>query len=441
MLQGTYRRLLKRRTSGRDRAPEETRDGSSSTTAQRKKEEKTPLAIELLKRPDSINPQALCPIFTKLPRELREQIWDQALTFYEDLDNLYIINDRVARPGQAAPLRVAVNLFLTCRFIYIETFLKPFLVNPIAVFDGDTRDIPQANPLTRATWDPLTCSKLKLWQFANISSVEMTVQQYMLEGGTLERVARLVGTIGRHKGYESRGYTTQGYASFIEPKALENDAGEPSENLLIGRKITHLKLRMNRTDWWSWSSRPEDCERDLSDRLRLEPMINVTCIMAKPENSLAMTRGYEARKAGHEPNFELDEFEKQGRWGLQIGKYWPDLLTLDLVLETFACKKAQLDYVVQCAKLWTFPLEDGYQLSWNRKEEVVRWRGAQSYAYHDMESWLTGQNTFRTTKAEDPALIKWRPTTEEDPEGQEFIIRTLTFERKRNEDRFTPSRT
>ncbi|KAI1144223.1 hypothetical protein F5Y05DRAFT_364060 [Hypoxylon sp. FL0543] len=440
MLQDTYRRLRNRRSSGRDRRPEGSRYSSSGSTAQLKKEQKTPLAIELLKRPASINPQALCPIFAKLPRELREQIWDLALTRYEDLNNLYNIKDRVARPGQAAPLRIAVKLLLTCRAIYVESFLKPFLLNPMAVFDGDAVDIPGRNPLTRATWDPLTCYKLKFWQFANISSVEITAQQFTLEGGTLERVARLVGTRERHKGYESRGYTIAGYPSFVEPKESRNDAGEPSKNLLIGRKITHLKLRMNRTDWWSWSSHPADCESTPSDRLRLEPMINVTDIEAKPENNLAMTIGYEARKAGREPDFGLDDFEKQGRWGLQIGEYWPDLVTFELVLETFACKKAQLDYVVQCAKLWSFPLNDRYQLSWNGKEDAVRWRGAQLYDHDDAEWWSFEQNTFRSTKAEDPTLIQWRPTTEDDSAGQEFIIRTLTFERKRNEDHFGRSR-
>ncbi|KAI1410097.1 hypothetical protein F5Y13DRAFT_76896 [Hypoxylon sp. FL1857] len=395
-----------------------------------------PLAIALLGRSDPINPQSLSPLFNKLPRELRELLWRFALQRYEDLDNLYDINDRVARPGQAGPLKVATELLLTCRAIYVEAFLIPFLVNPIVVFDGDKADIPHGNPLTRATWDPLQTSKLKLWQFANISSVEMAVQQYMLEGGTLERVARLVGTKGRHKGHESRGYTMAGYASFVEPKRLRNDAGDAPKNLLVGRKITHLTLKMNRTDWWTWSTRPQKCEKNPLERLRLEPMINVTHIEARPENSLAMTRGYEARKAGNEPDFDLDDFEKQGRWGMQIQEFWPDLVTFELVLETFACKQAQLDYVVQCAKLWTFPVEDGYHLRWDGKEEVVRWRGGHSYNYYH-SPWMREQNS---TKAQDPTLVRWRPTAEDDPaEGQEFVIYSLIFERKRNDSCFHPS--
>ncbi|KAI1781290.1 hypothetical protein F4818DRAFT_436483 [Hypoxylon cercidicola] len=92
--------------------------------------------------------------------------------------------------------------------------------------------------------------------------------------------------------------------------------------------------------------------------------------------SLAMIRGREARKEDTEPDFALDNFEKEGRCGSQISEYWPDLSTLEIALETFACKQGQLDCVVDCAKLWTFPLEDGYHLVWDGKVELVNWRGA-----------------------------------------------------------------
>lgn len=260
------------------------------------------------------------------------------------------------------------------------------------------------------------------------------------ELGALERVARIAGTYGRNKGLEHRGYDTPGVAKFKDSEVEEptNNTPSPLENPCISRKITHLSIRMSRTDWWGWESPPEYADRFPSEKLRLEPMINVTSLAAKPENSLAMTRGYEARKAGKEPDFELDDFEKPGRWGPMIEEYWYDLVTLDLVLETFACKQEQLDYVVECAKLWKFPLRNGYYLAWSGKEETVRWRGARSYAYEYSTRWFQEQNKARNIEGQGPTPIRWRPSraTDGNPEeAQLFVIRTLTFERMKDDDR------
>jgi hypothetical protein len=47
-----------------------------------------------------------------------------------------------------------------------------------------------------------------------------------------------------------------------------------------------------------------------------------------------------------------------------------DLKVLELILETFPVKKSQLDTVVECAKIWKFPLQD------------TQWE----LAYHNVES-------------------------------------------------------
>ncbi|KAI0145766.1 hypothetical protein F4776DRAFT_607879 [Hypoxylon sp. NC0597] len=411
-----------------------------------------PLAIQLLKRPESIDRQALCP-FSKLPIELREQIWRLSLRRFEDLNKLYKIDNFFARPGQAAPFRIAVELLLTCRAIYVETFLTPFLVNSLEFYDGDPIDPSRSALLTQTLWDDglerslwnlratllpsdnldlVLSDSLKMWQFANISSVDITVRQSHLENRTLEEVAQKVGTIGRHEGHGLVSCGIPGGALFLKPEDTGNEGG------LVCRKITHLTLRINHTDWRAWKWRPYEYQENACKRLQLEPLIKRTSERERlEENTLPMTRGYEARKAGHEPDFG----EKQGGWGLQIGEHWPDLTTLELVLETFACKKEQLDYVVQCAKLWTFPSEDGFHLCWNGKEDAVRWRGAESYSHYEMEppwsnfrSWYKMENTFRRTEAQDSTLIKWRPTTEDDAadEAQEFVIHTLIFEKRRN---------
>ncbi|KAJ2984325.1 hypothetical protein NUW58_g6099 [Xylaria curta] len=331
---------------------------------------------------------------------------------YEDFNALYPIHKSYARPGQAAPLRIAVNLLLTCRAVYLETFLVPFQANPMVVFDGHPDVVPPGNPLQCTPSNLRLCRKLRPWQFANITSVDMSVQQFMLEGGSIERVSRLSGNKGRHEGHEARGFTLAGYASFGPAKEAITPVGE-------------ITLR------------PGAGPIDPHDALRLEPMINVT---DRRETSAAMLEGYEARKEGREPDFDLDEFEKQGRWGMQFAEYWPDLQTLELVLETYVAKENQLDSVVKCAKLWTFPLNDGKQLEWNGKQESsVRWCGAGEYSY-DSElgmDWLIDQAHAHKSRGTDTPVTQWRPTTSDEANtepAQEFVMKSLIFTRRRSVD-------
>ncbi|KAI1735320.1 hypothetical protein F4680DRAFT_307367 [Xylaria scruposa] len=421
--------------------------GRAKAAAARRRIEKLPLAIQILDDPGSVDQQLHCPLFAKLPAELRELIWDYTLTGCEDLGALYPLDKSYARPGQAAPLRIAVELLLTCRAIYLEAFLVPFQVNPMIVFDGHPDVVPPDNPLQCTPSNLRLCRKLRPWQFANITSVDMSVQQFQLEGGSIERVSRLSGNKGRHEGHEAKGFTLAGYASFspfkeaktpacdipLRPGAAETRA-TLIRSIFMGKKITHLTLRMSRTDWWAWTSSPQAGAENPHEALRLEPMINVT---DRRETSAAMLEGYEARKQGRQPDFNLDEFEKQGRWGMQFAEYWPDLQTLELVLETYVSKENQLDSVVKCAKLWTFPLNDGKQLEWNGQEEYsVRWRGANEYGY-DSElgmSWINDQPDAHESHT--PAT-QWRPA--DDDRGnlgpaQEFIMKSLIFTRRRSVD-------
>jgi hypothetical protein len=60
-------------------------------------------------------------------------------------------------------------------------------------------------------------------------------------------------------------------------------------------------------------------------------------------------------------------------WGAAIGRL-PDLKTLELILETFSLKKHQLDTVVECAKLWKFPLKDTpFELVYDGNVKSMKW--------------------------------------------------------------------
>ena len=89
-----------------------------------------------------------------------------------------------------------------------------------------------------------------------------------------------------------------------------------------------------------------------------------------------------------------------------IGKL-PDLRTLELVLETFEEKKAQLDAVVECAKTWRFPLVgEKFELVWSGDVEETKWSEVL------VESWETRRPDWYARKTE-------------------FVGRTVRFTRRR----------
>ncbi|KAH9904192.1 hypothetical protein F4778DRAFT_85715 [Xylariomycetidae sp. FL2044] len=370
-------------------------------SASRSKALKLPLATEILATPHCISPQPQSPVFGRLPAELREMVWRLALTCYEDMSRTHDVPWHYAMAGRRGPPRVDVGLLLTCRAVYVEAYLVPFQVNPIQVFD----DLQHDTFLWSASHDPLQChpSKLKRvallrpWQLAAISSIEIIVHQFELEGGSIERVSRLIGARSRHLGLEVRGFRAESYASFADPPKAsasvgvphqgsarthtEADVSDPVElarDLLVGEKISRLTIRIPTRHWYAYNKlRSDSQQQDSWLKLRLEPTTSTTLFGI---NASSMATGYAARQQGREPDFELDDFERKGCWGPAVGEFWPDLQTLQLVMDTYVEKIDELDVVVNSAKLWTFPQSaegeeerDGFVLAWDGHEPVTTW--------------------------------------------------------------------
>lgn len=160
-----------------------TSSSQPQSTRRRNTRDEAPLALQFFESPGVITSQTLSPLYQKIPAEIRELIWQFALLRYEDLQLPFDPSKQYCRPGQIARLRIAVELLLTCRAIYVETFLLPFILNPITVFDNEEDDQPPGQ-LLKGTPATLGRSlKLYPWQFASINEVDITASQMNLEGG------------------------------------------------------------------------------------------------------------------------------------------------------------------------------------------------------------------------------------------------------------------
>lgn len=61
------------------------------------------------------------PLYNKLPKEIRDQIFEFAASQYEDLQQPYKINAFHYRPGYRGPLKTSTGLLRTCRRVWLET--------------------------------------------------------------------------------------------------------------------------------------------------------------------------------------------------------------------------------------------------------------------------------------------------------------------------------
>ncbi len=71
--------------------------------------------------------QEQSPLFTELPREIRDMIWKFATAPHEDDQNRYEENKFYYRPGHTAPLKTDYAILLTCRRAWLEANAYPML--------------------------------------------------------------------------------------------------------------------------------------------------------------------------------------------------------------------------------------------------------------------------------------------------------------------------
>ncbi|KAI0475911.1 hypothetical protein GGR56DRAFT_640187 [Xylariaceae sp. FL0804] len=409
--------------------------------------EAPPLAIHLLENPGLVAPQPRSPLFA-MPAELRDKIWSFALALHADPEKkLFPIQERYARPGQAGPLRVSAALLRTCRAVYVEAFLVPLRVNQPVIYAGDPRDLPPGCVLHRTVygWDGMP-AKLKSWQFANLTSAELVVQQFQLEDNALEQASRYMGAKQRHQGYRVDGLSRQGSPSWFSlQKPTKGHESPPPHDVLTTKKITRLRIRLSRSDLWAWAEPPPSSATrgpgDPSRALRLEPM----AVHTNPSGDEhygraqnAMTAAHEVRRAGRRPDAVLGPAERRRCWGRQIREHWPDLQTLELELESWERKEGQLDAVVECARLWRFPLPDGCCLEFAGASTTC-WRGAMNYRHWDTQGWWMKRTSNEAdAKLRANPLVYWRPRDGSEREtyvGETFVVKIIVFKRRVNDPR------
>jgi hypothetical protein len=299
---------------------------------------------------------------------------------------------RIKMENQRSTNDIAVNLLRTCRSIYLETWTSPLSLNPYIVYN-----------LEAIVRSGMKLYELLPWQLALIQGLDITLQQTALEGTRLQKYIYRYTTWHPDKRHKGVYVSPRRYKSTRGPRAITEfpesfnfsllpvEADEPRHILshLLGkhphpsedtyppwpsdmrvlraRPLIHLTLRLQHEDWWTWTDHPDST--DELHHLGLDPSVGDGSVrhIARP-TAPRMRALAKARRAGQYPNIE-----PRVGWGHTIGMM-PDLRRLELVLETFAGKKKQLDDVVEAAKTWKFPLVDTqYELVWDGEVGLGSW--------------------------------------------------------------------
>ncbi|OGM40784.1 hypothetical protein ABOM_011129 [Aspergillus bombycis] len=71
--------------------------------------------------------QRQSPLFSRLPSEVREEIFAFVLSSYDDTTRAYPKETYWTRPGHRGPQRVSTDLLRTCKRIYTEAWFMPFI--------------------------------------------------------------------------------------------------------------------------------------------------------------------------------------------------------------------------------------------------------------------------------------------------------------------------
>jgi hypothetical protein len=284
------------------------------------------------------------------------------------------------------PSDIALSLLLTCKAVYLETYTTPLRVNPFIVTRLDAQ-------MMKHDFLP--------WQLAQITRLEVKLQQMGLEKGALRNALKKWKAQARSqncyiipKNALLRGHDAakklkdcpRSFDNVLIPATTtqridkrpqlishvlscaqipETTAQPCSLNLRVplANPITHLTLRLTARDWWTWADDPES--KGPHQRLRLDPTFGSP--QHSQESVNEMNHLAIQRKAGYHPTPHAE------CWGTHITSLLPDLRVLELVLETFKDKMEQLDNVASCARTWKFDVGEK-TLVWDGEVVEKRWQ-------------------------------------------------------------------
>ena len=265
-----------------------------------------------------VNSQIASPLCNgRIPPEIRNRIFEYALTEYTKADagSMYSESTNYTRPGYIGKRAVSTSLLLTCRKFYLETYHLP-AKNKEHVFWHE-RWPPHQERYAHIGFlgeqEEAYFKQFEPWQMELVKEVHLFTQLFWLEDGRFFQLTK--------------------------------------EAFMQG--IEKLKITIRRGDWW-WNER--------NAPLGINPQRG-------NGDAAQMQRDWESERQGQLITWRKD------KWGCAFGNM-AALKELEMEFETSEDKAVELQRIVEKAKTWKFPLQDGKVLSTEGLESnELKWRG------------------------------------------------------------------
>lgn len=120
--------------------------------------------------------QTLSPLFSKIPGEIRNNIFDMAMTQYENKDKPFAEDAYWYRPGFTCEAYLDTALLRTCRRIYLESRHLPAKPSCLTLwFEKHNRRPPG---YTNGVYNKM----IEKYNFAGCKRAQVFAQMYWLEG-------------------------------------------------------------------------------------------------------------------------------------------------------------------------------------------------------------------------------------------------------------------
>jgi hypothetical protein len=131
--------------------------------------------------------QELSPLFTAIPGELRDRIFDFALCDYEDKSRLYDVETCYKRPDYFAPRKTTTALLRTCQRVYREAWSLPWTNAEHTFWLTEAKRMPPhalaRHRLRDALKDIVESVQTRHGTVPTIDQVRIFAQLYILEPG------------------------------------------------------------------------------------------------------------------------------------------------------------------------------------------------------------------------------------------------------------------
>lgn len=196
--------------------------------------------------PGSIRGQQ-CLLFTRLPPELRRKIWTMVLQTQCSRRWAYSLRSPAWRPDRTGAPFIDAAVLRTCRAAYMEAWDLPMRLTQAVLADGTPQDKP-------GEWAPVVLSAGVLvphaWQVLLLGRAEVTMQHFRLEAGFLDMWVAALGKL--------KAAAAVCIADLVAEEGRRGRwvNGDVVRKLRERQAVEEVVVRMNRMDWWTWTSVP-----------------------------------------------------------------------------------------------------------------------------------------------------------------------------------------